>query len=58
MTSFCRSVSVVGNIAFSGETVRIVGARLAVDDAVTVDGLAVGLCHGGFQNTGSRGVVR
>ena len=36
-----------------------------VDGAVTVDGLsvdglsvAVGLCHGGFRNTGNRGVDR
>ena len=52
----------VANIASSGETVRSVGARLAADGAaVTVDGLAVdagagGLCHGGFRNSGSRGV--
>ena len=63
----------VANMASSGETVRTVGLAavdgltavtegLAVDglavDGLAVDGLAVGLAHGGFQNTGSRGVAR
>ena len=47
-------VVAVANIDSSGDTVRTVGDRLAVgavaivtvDGAVTVDGLAVGLCHG------------
>ena len=60
-------VAPVANIASSGETVRNVGAgtvevALAVDDAAIVDRLAVdgaaGLCHGGFRNSGSRGVDR
>ena len=58
----------VANIASSGETVHTVGdvtvvglaVAVSVEDGLpaAVDGLAGGLCHGGFQNTGSRGVPR
>ena len=59
----------VANIASSGEIVRsvrdgTVGLAVVAVDGLAVDrlavdgGLAVGLCHGGFWNTGSRGVPR
>ena len=56
------------DIASSGDTMRTVGdgtvglaaadggLAAVMEELSAVDGLAVGLCHGGFQNTGSQGV--
>ena len=52
-------VLAVGGV--EGGTSAMVVSAVEVDDAATVDGavtVAVGLCHGGFRNTGNRGVDR